>query len=49
VDRARPGQGGTFTAEDYTTLLTAVGAFLIDQQRGMTRFIEIVQGRRVPQ
>jgi hypothetical protein len=49
VNRARPGQGGAFAAEDYTALLKAVGAFLIDQQRGMTRFIEIVQGRRVPQ
>lgn len=49
VDRAKPGQGGTFAAEDYTALLKTVGAFLIDQQRGMTRFIEIVQGRHVPQ
>ncbi|MFO0574690.1 MAG: hypothetical protein U1A78_11895 [Polyangia bacterium] len=49
VDRAHPDQGplatGPFTAADYRALFTTAGGFLVDEQRGLMRFLRIVQSR----
>lgn len=49
VDRAHPDQGplatGPLTAADYRALFTTAGGFLVDEQRGLMRFLRIVQSR----
>lgn len=47
VDRATPGQPGPYTPDDYRALLGETAHFLKDQDRGLTRFIDIVQHRCV--
>ncbi len=39
---------GDFSGEDYRSVLNATGSFLIDQQRGLMRFINIVDSRCLP-
>lgn len=48
VNRARPGLSGDYTAADYQAVLQNTGKFLIDEQRGLLRFIQIVQSRCLP-
>lgn len=48
VNRATPGQGGDLLPQDYQALLQITGQFLIDQRRGMQRFIDIVRSRCLP-
>ena len=48
VNRATPGQGGDLLPQDYQALLQISGQFLIDQRRGMQRFIDIVRSRCLP-
>jgi hypothetical protein len=45
VNRTHPGQGGDLDATDYKTLLGEIRDFLIDDQRGFTRFLAIVKNR----
>jgi hypothetical protein len=46
IDRQMPSADRpAWTADDVSTVLTNVASFLRDQQRGMLRFITIVQGR----
>ena len=48
VNRAHPGTAGDYAADDYRDILANTGKFLIDQQRGLLRFIQIVQSRCLP-
>ncbi len=48
VNRARPGLAGDYTGEDYQAVLQNTGKFLVEQQRGLLRFIQIVQSRCLP-
>lgn len=43
--RETPGQGGDFSSADYRAVLSQLGLFLRDEQRGLPRFIEIVRQR----
>jgi hypothetical protein len=45
LNRAAPGQGGPLSGEDYRSILREVKGFLIDDQRGFTRFLQIVKAR----
>ncbi|HEY7954148.1 MAG TPA: hypothetical protein VII38_02610, partial [Polyangia bacterium] len=45
IDRANPGQSGALDATDYKTMLGEVRDFLLDDQRGFTRFLNIVKER----
>ncbi len=45
VNRATPGQPGSFVREDYRVLLDNVANFLSDQERGLSRFITIIRNR----
>jgi hypothetical protein len=45
LNRATPGQTGDLTGDDYRSILTEVQGFLIDDQRGFTRFLNIVKDR----
>lgn len=48
VNRAQPGLAGDYTAADYQAVLANTGKFLIDEQRGLLRFIQIVKSRCLP-
>jgi hypothetical protein len=45
LNRAHPGMGGPLAAEDYKSILGEVRDFLLDDQRGFTRFLDIVKAR----
>lgn len=45
LNRAAPGQGGPLSGDDYRSVLKEVQTFLIDDQRGFTRFLQIVKAR----
>jgi hypothetical protein len=45
INRAHPGQGGPLDAIDYKTLFGEIRDFMIDDQRGFTRFLNIVKAR----
>ncbi len=45
LNRAQPGQGGPLAGLDYKSILSEAGAFLTDDSRGFTRFINIVKAR----
>jgi hypothetical protein len=45
LNRAAPGQVGDLSGDDYRSILTEVQGFLIDDQRGFTRFLNIVKDR----
>ncbi len=45
LNRTNPGQGGALDGGDYQTILGEVKGFLIDDQRGFTRFLNIVKAR----
>ena len=45
VNRATPGQPGSYVQKDYQVLLSNVAGFLLDQKRGLSRFITIVRER----
>lgn len=45
LNRAQPGHGGPLDGEDYRSILNEVKDFLIDDQRGFTRFLKIVKAR----
>jgi len=45
LNRAQPGQGGALSGVDYQSILGEVKGFLIDDQRGFTRFLNIVKAR----
>jgi hypothetical protein len=46
IDRQQPSQRRSdLSAEDVRAILSAAGAFLADQQRGLSRFLEIVRSR----
>jgi hypothetical protein len=45
LNRAQPGQGGPLSGDDYHSILNEVKGFLIDDQRGFTRFLNIVKAR----
>ncbi|HEY2748614.1 MAG TPA: hypothetical protein VGL86_28530 [Polyangia bacterium] len=45
LNRAAPGSGGPLSGTDYQSILGEVQGFLIDDQRGFTRFLNIVQAR----
>lgn len=45
LNRAAPGQGGPLGGDDYKSILSEVKGFLIDDQRGFTRFLNIVKAR----
>jgi hypothetical protein len=45
LNRAQPGHGGPLAAADYTSILGEVRDFLLDDQRGFTRFLNIVKSR----
>jgi hypothetical protein len=45
LNRAAPGQGGPLSGDDYRSILHEVQGFLIDDQRGFTRFLQIVKDR----
>jgi hypothetical protein len=45
LNRAKPGQGGALDGGDYQSILSEVKGFLIDDQRGFTRFLNIVKAR----
>lgn len=46
VDRASPGSGGDYASDDYRAILDNAYQFLVDEQRGFIRFVEIVKSRR---
>ncbi len=48
VHRKSPGAGGRFAPEDYEAAFKAVAEFVGDEKRGLKKFIEIVQQRKVP-
>jgi hypothetical protein len=45
LNRAQPGHGGALDGDDYRSILSEVKDFLIDDQRGFTRFLNIVKAR----
>jgi len=45
LNRAHPGHGGPLDAGDYKSILGEVRDFLLDDQRGFTRFLNIVKAR----
>ena len=45
LNRAQPGHGGPLDGDDYRSILNEVKGFLIDDQRGFTRFLNIVKAR----
>jgi hypothetical protein len=45
LNRAQPGVGGPLDGADYQSILGEVKGFLIDDQRGFTRFLNIVKAR----
>ena len=45
LNRTQPGVGGPLAGDDYKTILSEVKGFLIDDQRGFTRFLNIVKAR----
>ncbi|MDB4968604.1 MAG: hypothetical protein JWN44_4293 [Myxococcales bacterium] len=45
LNRATPGQGGALSGADYKSILGEVQNFLIDDQRGFLRFLNIVKAR----
>ena len=45
LNRAQPGVGGPLAGNDYQSILGEVKGFLIDDQRGFTRFLNIVKAR----
>ena len=45
LNRAQPGVGGPLAGSDYQSILSEVKGFLIDDQRGFTRFLNIVKAR----
>ena len=45
LNRAAPGQGGALSGDDYKSILGEVKGFLVDDQRGFTRFLNIVKAR----
>lgn len=45
VNRTQPGQESALSGDDVQSLLGTLIQFLGDQKRGLSRFIEIVQGR----
>ncbi len=45
INRTQPGHGGPLDAGDYKTMLGEVRDFLLDDQRGFTRFLDIVRAR----
>ena len=45
LNRAQPGVGGPLAGTDYQSILSEVKGFLIDDQRGFTRFLNIVKAR----
>jgi hypothetical protein len=48
IDRATPGSGTAYTAEDFKAILANSQSFLTDEQRGFIRFVRIVKNRRYP-
>jgi hypothetical protein len=48
VNRATPGVPSDYTSDDYRSILSTTGKFLVEQQRGLMRFINIVQSRCLP-
>lgn len=48
VNRAHPGAGGTFGADDYRTFLGRTNDFLVDHDRGFERLYDVVQHRTLP-
>lgn len=49
VNRVEPGQGGTYREADHGALLRSIIAFLADEQRGLERLYDVIQGRGVSQ
>jgi hypothetical protein len=45
LNRSKPGQGGDLSGDDYKSILSEVKGFLIDDQRGFTRFLNVVKAR----
>ena len=45
LNRVAPGQGGPLSGDDYKSILGEVKGFLIDEQRGFLRFLNIVKAR----
>lgn len=45
VDRVNPGPPAPWSAADYGHVFQEVGAFLVEEQRGMPRFVTIIQER----
>jgi hypothetical protein len=45
LNRAQPGQGGPLLGADYKSILNEAKTFLIDDQRGFSRFVQIVKHR----
>jgi hypothetical protein len=45
LNRVQPGKGGALDAADYKTMLGEIQNFLLDDQRGFTRFLNIVRAR----
>jgi hypothetical protein len=47
VHRLDPGHGGPLTAEDYREVLRQSAEFVDDNARGLQRFIDVVQNRKI--
>jgi hypothetical protein len=45
LNRVQPGHGGDLSGDDYRKILNEAKAFLIDDSRGFTRFLNIVKAR----
>ncbi len=45
INRTHPGQGGEYDGGDYKTMLGEIRDFLTDEQRGFTKFLEIIKNR----
>ena len=48
VDRVEPGPPAPWSAADYTSVFATVGTFFREEQRGMPRFVTIIQERNAP-
>ncbi|WP_157069096.1 hypothetical protein [Sandaracinus amylolyticus] len=47
INRATPGAGGTFDAEDYEATFDATRGFMTDEVRGLERLFDVVQARDI--